>query len=388
MNKPLSIWKIIVGGIILGTVIHFGLVLHAYLSVKEKIRDSNFGTIIFKDDPSIGALFAFRDKENQIKKRKELNDQITWRFLVNLNVIDWNSSVQDISKKLNDALTPELNNDLIGKSTTLSHVIHVVQNLGLRNDDANFESDLENIIAANLSNGPKAYEHYFDVIRSSKQNYAYRENYLAFLFPRELNPLWGSKSSQGNVINLLFIHTELAQKFDLLPEATPGYAKNESLEPAQVYRQINEYFQRILITIHDDPEVISAKSWFMIVEGPEQFLMYCVFSIGFIILLQNYRKKIEFTEKSKRFSLVLYRWIQIALPSLGFIGTKRGLSEALGRADSIVRAGSPINQSLAVSHVSETMGVAFTSTLVGLVLLMILMIFELFLKYKDESWNE
>jgi hypothetical protein len=50
---------------------------------------------------------------------------------------------------------------------------------------------------------------------------------------------------------------------------------------------------------------------------------------------------------------------------LGFIGTKRGLSEALGRADSIVRAGSQINQAIAVSNVSETMGVAFTSTLVG-----------------------
>lgn len=386
MNRINSIGKIILFGIVFGVLFHLLLVGHAYYRVKSAIKESSIRTIIFKNDPSIGMLFTFKDGAPASQQR-ELNTTFTWRYLVNLNVLDWTTTPDNISKELKAAIDATLSVSSIKETSTLQHLVAVSQRLAMGAGDPNVDENLVNLIAANLAHGPHSLEYYRSLVESESQSFSYWENPLAFLSPRELSFLWGDKSSQGDIINLLFIHTKLAPGFDNLPAYTEKYKNDNALEPAQVFQQINEYFQRLLLSIHDDPNVISRKNWLTIVEGPEQFLMYCVFGVGLIILIQHYRAA-DIGDKNKRFTMTMYKWIQIALPSLGFIGTKRGLSEALGRADSIVRAESSINQSLAVSHVSETMGVAFTSTLVGLVLLMLLMIFELFLKYKHEGWNE
>jgi hypothetical protein len=392
MFKINSLKKVILGGILLGFIIHGVLVITAYYSLKSKIRESEFGSIIFKDDPSIGVMFSLKDENHNPNTDRNLDANLIWRLLVNLNVLDWNTTEDDVSIKLRKALENQLAGDISSNTPTINHLIKVAQNLGSKADSKEYEENLQNLIAACLANGPNAYSNYENAVKTQSSSYSYSENPLAFLLPRQLNPwLWGNKCNQENVVNLLFLHTRIASDFDELPKAGNGVTQKEQLEPTQVYRQINEYFQRIFISVHDDHEVIAAKNWFTIVEGPEQFFMYIVFSIGIMVLLmhhQQIRSSITLQEKAKKFSLIFYRWIQIALPSLGFIGTKRGLSEALGRADSIVRAGSQINQAIAVSNVSETMGVAFTSTLVGLILLMILMIFELYLKYQETTWNE
>jgi hypothetical protein len=392
MLKINSLKKVILGGILLGFTIHALLVSTAYYSLKSKIKASEFGSIIFKDDPSIGVMFSLKDENHNLNSDRNLDSKLIWRLLVNLNVLDWNTTEDDVSLKLRKALENRLASDISSNTPTINHLISVAQNLGSKTDSKEYEENLQNLIAACLANGPNAYKQYEYAVKTQSSSYSFFENPLSFLLPRQLNPwLWGNKCNQENVVNLLFLHTRIAGEFDELPSPGNNTSKAESLEPTQVYRQINEYFQRIFISVHDDPEVISAKNWFTIVEGPEQFFMYIVFSIGIMILImhhQQIRAKIVLQEKPQKFSIIFYRWIQIALPSLGFIGTKRGLSEALGRADSIVRAGSQINQAIAVSNVSETMGVAFTSTLVGLILLMVLMIFELYLKYQDLNWNE
>lgn len=389
MLKITSIRKVIIGGIVLGFFIHAILVSTAYYSLKSKIKESQFSSIIFKDDPSIGVLFSLKNENESPVKERNLDSKLIWRLLVNLNILDWNTTESDISKRLKKALESQLSTTSISKTTTVKHLISLAQYLGSRQDKNAGDEKLQNLIVACLSNGPNAFSEYRSAVETQASSYSYFENPAAFLLPRQLNPwLWGNKCNQEEIVNLLFIHTRIAPDFDELPD---GNMKSETLEPAQIYRQINEYFQRILISIHDDPEVLAAKNWFTIVEGPEQFFMYIVFSIGIFILIMQYQEiksKIILQDKPKRFAIIFYRWIQIALPSLGFIGTKRGLSEALGRADSIVRAGSQINQAIAVSNVSETMGVAFTSTLVGLILLMILMVFELYLKYQNVDWNE
>lgn len=56
-----------------------------------------------------------------------------------------------------------------------------------------------------------------------------------------------------------------------------------------------------------------------------------------------------------------------AMPSLGFIGTVVGISEALGNADEVVRASDQASQAEAISSVTATLGVAFDTTLVALV---------------------
>jgi hypothetical protein len=383
--KWTKILPVVLGGILLGILIHLICIWIAYESLKSDIADSKFAGIVFRQDPSIGELYF--NASNPNITRRSLGDNLAWRIFVNLGILEWNTDTADVSSLLASAVAQEKTS--IRSTTTIRHLIRIAGHLGKDNNSPEYEDRLANLIAANLANGPRSYEVYKNAVTSD--NLAgglpdYSENKLAFLGPRQiLTPLWGEKSNQSDVINLLFLHTGIAAKFDGLPGGKP----DNHLTPTESYRQIEEYFQRLMISIGDDPDVRSAKNWLTILEGPEQFCMYIVFSIGLMLLWQNSRfiaNKIE--DDRAKFSVIFYRWVQIALPSIGFIGTKRGLSEALGKADTIVRASTQVNQALAVTNVSETMGIAFTSTLVGLILLMILLIIELRLRYKKPSWNE
>ena len=64
-------------------------------------------------------------------------------------------------------------------------------------------------------------------------------------------------------------------------------------------------------------------------------------------------------------SLSLMRYIVWAIPAIGFIGTVRGIGQALSHADEAIKGD--------ISAVTSWLGVAFNSTLVALVLSMVLM---------------
>ncbi|MCZ6870396.1 MAG: MotA/TolQ/ExbB proton channel family protein [Gammaproteobacteria bacterium] len=65
--------------------------------------------------------------------------------------------------------------------------------------------------------------------------------------------------------------------------------------------------------------------------------------------------------------LSMIRYIAWAIPSIGFIGTVRGIGAALGQAHQAVQGN--------IAPVTESLGVAFNSTFVALVLSIILMFF-------------
>ena len=63
----------------------------------------------------------------------------------------------------------------------------------------------------------------------------------------------------------------------------------------------------------------------------------------------------------------MIRYITWAIPSIGFIGTVRGIGMALGRAHEAVGGN--------IAGVTENLGVAFNSTFVALVLSIVVMFF-------------
>ena len=63
--------------------------------------------------------------------------------------------------------------------------------------------------------------------------------------------------------------------------------------------------------------------------------------------------------------LSMVRYIAWAIPSIGFIGTVRGIGAALSQADKAVRGD--------ISGVTESLGVAFNSTLIALVISIVVM---------------
>lgn len=61
-------------------------------------------------------------------------------------------------------------------------------------------------------------------------------------------------------------------------------------------------------------------------------------------------------------------WTAKAMPAIGFIGTVRGISSSLREADSIVRAESVASQAAAITAVAGTLGIAFMTTLIALLM--------------------
>ena len=61
----------------------------------------------------------------------------------------------------------------------------------------------------------------------------------------------------------------------------------------------------------------------------------------------------------------MVRYIAWAIPSIGFIGTVRGIGEALGQAHKAVEGD--------IAGVTQSLGVAFNSTLIALLISLVLM---------------
>ncbi len=75
--------------------------------------------------------------------------------------------------------------------------------------------------------------------------------------------------------------------------------------------------------------------------------------------------------------LALVRYLTWAIPSLGFIGTVRGISAALGQAEEATRGN--------IGPVTESLGVAFNSTFVALLISLIIMLLLHKLQEAQES---
>lgn len=65
--------------------------------------------------------------------------------------------------------------------------------------------------------------------------------------------------------------------------------------------------------------------------------------------------------------LAMVRYISWAIPSIGFIGTVRGIGDALGQADQAVKGD--------IAGVAMSLGVAFNSTLIALLISIVVMFF-------------
>lgn len=74
--------------------------------------------------------------------------------------------------------------------------------------------------------------------------------------------------------------------------------------------------------------------------------------------------------------LSITKYILWAIPSVGFLGTVRGIGEALGRADEALGGD--------ISGVAESLGIAFNSTFCALFISLLLMLFSYLLQGREE----
>ncbi|WP_436715103.1 MotA/TolQ/ExbB proton channel family protein [Roseiconus lacunae] len=197
---------------------------------------------------------------------------------------------------------------------------------------------------------------------------------------------------------------------------------------------IEAFSLELLSRLHSNPEVKTAKRWFAIVFGPEQFAMLfislwmvCILFVRFAFRLYEwgqlermlrclqtgdaprpveglaYRMWIagseaEVSDADRRIEFVadqaslgiprsrwLISWIATALPAIGFIGTVRGMLLALGQADSIVRATTVAGRAAAITEVGSQLSLAFTTTLIALLLGLLTSFFSSLQRKSEQS---
>lgn len=76
-------------------------------------------------------------------------------------------------------------------------------------------------------------------------------------------------------------------------------------------------------------------------------------------------------------NLSMIRYVAWAIPAVGFIGTVRGIGDALAQADQAIKGD--------LSGVTSSLGLAFNSTLVALILSMVLMLMLHMLQQRQEA---
>jgi hypothetical protein len=104
-----------------------------------------------------------------------------------------------------------------------------------------------------------------------------------------------------------------------------------------------------------------------------------------VIGFRAYCRQLRAQESGTRWFI---RWLALALPAIGFIGTKRGIAGALSQADIIVRAQDPGAQAVAISTVTSILGIAFTTTLIALVMGLITSLINYFQTYRESAMVE
>ena len=163
--------------------------------------------------------------------------------------------------------------------------------------------------------------------------------------------LW-QVSREHRILGLEFVNLEAGQR--ILPEAALDYSK----EVQDAVEKDRSLATKLLPTF-----VISALQRF-----------HATHSIQDSAAAVQERSQLAADELDSDLSLV--RYIAWAIPSVGFIGTVRGIGDALAQADEALEGD--------LSGVTNSLGLAFNSTLIALVLSIVLMFVMHLLQARQE----
>ncbi|WP_299684502.1 MotA/TolQ/ExbB proton channel family protein [uncultured Dokdonia sp.] len=361
LGRPIVL---IITGTVIGILTYFAILEIVYSSIQTRMLESNFLSQTFEKDPSLSG--AIQSEERLSKMKEGQNPVLTWRILSAANVIDDDLSTVDVSKRISDHFNKTISNSNdIRNSNSLDVLIELLQSIGKSSNgtDSIAKRQIKQYIVAVLSEKKNALKAYDDYLRSAPGGETYNEI---------------SNSSVGvnhAVLNRLFYHYGAEKVFSEVPNAI----SNSTLEPQEEYNQIKDLCFQILLSVSDDLEVKSAvqiKEW---IKGIEQVVMICLFFVAIIILIikSKFANKLNLDEKTTRSYYNYYNWIFSSLTAIGFIGTIRGLSNALSDADIIFRSGSGLDQAISISSITGVLGVAFSTTLIALVLTLLLSLAKL-----------
>lgn len=375
INNP---FVIVISGIAIGWIFYIGLVSYLENRLEDKIIDSNWLVQTLEKDPTLSGTIHDQIFYNQIFA-KDKRDTLVWRILTTTNIIEPDAAIQDaglISRSFfSDRLKLENQEDLKSLNS-IDLLVYLLQFVANEPNNPNINKDIKGEISQVLATGEiDDYDNYLQE-NSGSLDFKYNPN------ENEVG------SEFHSLLNRMFMQFKVDKLFLKLP--TDNWTlKNypEKRTGTEELRQLRELSLQILTSIFDDPKVSNAKMWLDNFKGPEQNVMFCMFFVGLLILI---RKKISSNRNleldddlTKRLKLY-YTWIFSSLTAVGFIGTIRGLSQALSSADVIFKSSPGLEQAISISQIAEVLGIAFATTLIALVLTLILGLIRLVLDPTDQ----
>lgn len=238
--------------------------------------------------------------------------------------------------------------------------------------------DAESALMRLIGKFPRSLSNYDLILRDSSYENAKRKGYFLSYF----NPFVGSTSfSNQDIIERLLTQYRLSEQFIPINNKEAFVNTSNSLASEIEYKQTKELINRLIFNWLTNEEVASTKNWIMVFNGPMQLIMFMLFFIAIFILflpIKIYLKTeadiTDFEEKRSE----LFIFCEETMPVLGFIGTIMGLMLALGDAYKIPIASAGTGSALAISSITNTLAMAFTTTLMAFTLKIILDLIKLF----------
>lgn len=377
INNPFAI---VLSGIVIGWLFYFGLVSIFENRLENEIRDANWLSQTIEKDPSLSGVKYDIASFNALFSETN-RGRLAWRMLTISNILKPDAGISDVGLISRDFFKDVVSIDRpedINSTKSLRLLIDLLQFVGNGPNSLNVNDKLEKELAQSLSQqSVSSYDNYLKSSEQATENYNDGE----------------SESIMHDLLNRLFFHLNVEKKFTSIPELDRLKLYEDdsdnvtALSGMEELRQLRELSLQILTSIYDEPKVSKAKMWLDNFKGPEQNVMFCMFFVGLLILL---RKKISSNrtlelddELTKRLKLY-YVWIFSSLTAVGFIGTIRGLSQALSSADVIFKSSPGLEQAISISQIAEVLGIAFATTLIALVLTLILGLIRLLLDPTDQ----
>lgn len=347
--------------------------------------------LIDENDVALHSLF-FLEKDNEGLQL----DDMTYRISKSFGLIQKDDEYADIAStvragfKGNETLITS-RDDLMQESAA-SLVTNFLSAMGAVPEyQKGHETEAEEILIRLIGRLPSSLNNYNKVLNDTTYEGIKHKGYFLSYF----NPFIPTETiSNQDILQRLMTQYRLTDSFlpvyDVTRKQSTGQAsaEDQKLLPEFEYEQSKEFLNRLLFNWLTAHHVTYTRDWVMVFRGPLQLLMFMLFFTAITILffpvgkLVGKGKSLSEEEKAEMEEQrsEIFIFCEETMPVLGFIGTILGLMLALGDAYKIPIATAGTGSALAISAITNTLAMAFTTTLMAFVLKIILDLIKLISK--------
>jgi len=335
--------------------------------------------IIDAEDVALRSMLGYGASSNGLTQVEDMTYRVSKSFGLIKPDDDYDKISALVKKGFNGNKELLLSPEKLNGTTASQLIIRMLSEMGAEPGFKNSkESEAESSLVRLIGKLPQSLFNYDQILRDSSYENANNKGYFFSYF----NPFIPSPNFTNQDINQrLLTQYRLSESF--IPVNTPSGASKlkveGSLEAEVEYKQTKELLNRLIFNWLTASEVSYTKDWIMVFRGPMQLLMFILFFTAILILFLPVEKYIEpssddFEEQRSE----VFIFCEETMPVLGFIGTIMGLMLALGDAYKIPIASAGTGSALAISSITNTLAMAFTTTLMAFILKIILDLIKLF----------